>query len=233
MSKLSKQIAENTNGARGGIPRGKGYIKPAHRAVLARMTQGMRITPAMIASGYTPSSASQANKLQRSKSWQLLMEEQIPESLLAMRHNELLNKRILETKIIGRGKNQRIEIVDLGPDVQAVKAGLEMAYKIRGKFKDEVKASDKPTQVYNLFYQPNVQASIRTFEDSLKNAITHGGIATIIDAVPSDDDADATEPSADGGGGDAGDQALDAGGGDTDGHGGEGSRSVEGEQGAQ
>lgn len=211
MSKLKDHINERITGARGGIPKVRNdKIKPRHRAVLARMQAGMSMSASMIASGYTPTTAHQTDKLQATKSWQMLMDEHVPESLLTLRHNELLNARRTETKIVGRGKSQRVEVIDLGPDVTAVRAGLEMGYKLRGKFQEETRQSDKPTQVYNLFYQPNVQASIRAFETDLKQAITHGNVAEVIDRP-------APEPTADGGGDDADTSAPDAGGGDADG----------------
>lgn len=83
---------------------------------------------------YSPSTATKPDKINTLPEFMELLEEQLPDDHLAMRHRELLDKREQEVVVLGRGKKTRIERIDKGPDVQAVKAGLDMAYKIRGRY---------------------------------------------------------------------------------------------------
>lgn len=62
--------------------------------------------------------------------------------------------------------------IDDGPETAAVKAALEMAYKLRGSFAPE-KTAPPSGVVYNLFYQPVIQARVKAFEDALKDSIAH------------------------------------------------------------
>src|SRR3990167_6640133 len=57
--------------------------------------------------------------------------EALPDDLLAERHLELLNKREVIRLVGGRG------VVIDQPETNAVKAGLDMAYKIKGSYAAE------------------------------------------------------------------------------------------------
>lgn len=82
------------------------------------------ISQAMIDAGYSENTAHTPQKLTESKGWMELMEEHIPNRLLAEKHKALLNKSDEEGNI----------------DVQAVSKGLDMAYKIKGLYDaDETK----------------------------------------------------------------------------------------------
>ncbi len=163
MSKVSKKIDRETKRT--------GVIKPKHRAVLELMKKGETLSGALIAMSYSAKFVdAHAGDVTRTKSWQALMDEQLPEAHLALRHRELLDKRETTTRVVGHGKHRKVEVVDLGVDTSAVGRGLELAYKIRGKMKDTEPPIERPN-VYNLFYQQNVQAQVRSFEDSLKLSI--------------------------------------------------------------
>lgn len=165
-------------------------ILPAHRGILAHMTEGKTISEAMIAMSYSKSAANKPKVVTETRSWQALMDEHLPQDLVAERHAELLNKRETRVETYGRGKNRRHEVVDLGPDVSAVRGALDMAYKLRGSFKSE---APPPPQnvVYNLFYQPHIQARVRAFEDAIKDSIAHEIIATDTGASGTGDQPDA------------------------------------------
>lgn len=60
--------------------------------------------------------------------------EMLSDELLAERHLELLNKR--EVYRIGYGEDTEYEVSDQ-PDTQAVKAALDMAYKLKGSYAAE------------------------------------------------------------------------------------------------
>lgn len=72
---------------------------------------------ALRAAGYSEATVKNPHEVTRSKSWQELMDEFLPESLLAQKHNELLHS----------------------DNSQAVSKGLEMGYKLRGTFAPEKK----------------------------------------------------------------------------------------------
>lgn len=83
---------------------------------------GGNVSLAMRDAGYSPNTAKTPQKLTSSKAWEELMEEYLPDTLLAERHSALLNK-----------KTENGE-----PDTVAVKAALEMAYKLKGAFVDRM-----------------------------------------------------------------------------------------------
>jgi hypothetical protein len=79
---------------------------------------------------YSPATAKHPEKITKSKGWQELMKKFLPDTLLAKRHTELLNKR--ETYILKT--EDGIERIDLGPETQAVSKGLDMAYLLKGYY---------------------------------------------------------------------------------------------------
>ncbi len=73
-------------------------------------------------------------QLQRTDTWQALVNKYLPDSLLAKKHQELLNK---EKILYKENKKGDIEAVHTGEiDTQAVKAGLDLGYRIKGKNQD-------------------------------------------------------------------------------------------------
>jgi hypothetical protein len=151
-------------------------IRPHHRVLYAELQKPEHrgeMKSAMAAVGYPLTTQHKPKTVTETKSWRALLDENVSEDLLTMRHNELLNKREGKYVTYGRGKNRTTTFIDHGPDVTAVRAGLEMGYKLRGKFVSEPPPNPQPTNVYNLFYSPQVRASVTSFEDSLKHAIAH------------------------------------------------------------
>jgi hypothetical protein len=93
---------------------------------------GKSISRAMREAGYSPATAENPSKLTKTKSWKMLMDEYLPEDLVAETHRDLLKAE--DTVFIPRGK----EIIEKKrPDYQARKNGVEMAYKLRGSFATE------------------------------------------------------------------------------------------------
>lgn len=171
-------------------------IRPQHRMVyeeLQKPENKGQISKAMIAAGYADSTARVPSLITDSKSWAALMEEHLPESLLTLRHSELLNKRDTETVYEGRGKNRRAVLIDKGPNTAAVTRAIEMGYKLRGRLLVESPTAPPVQNVYNLFYKPEVRAQVVAFEDQLKHAIAH----EISTTAPANTDArDTGEPDA-------------------------------------
>ena len=148
-------------------------IRPRHRELLAELQKPEhkgQITKAMIALSFAPQVINSPKKVTETKSWLALMDESLPEDIVAERHRELLDKRDTMTYVTGRGKNRKVVSHDLGVNVPAVGKALELAYKLRGRMAGEAPPGGN-MNVYNLFFNPNVQAQVKTFEDNLKTAI--------------------------------------------------------------
>ena len=80
--------------------------------------RGASVSGAMREAGYPEVTARNPKNLTESKGFKELIEEYLPDSLLGQKHQELLMKT-----------DEKGEI-----DVQAVKSGLDMAYKIKGSY---------------------------------------------------------------------------------------------------
>jgi hypothetical protein len=144
-------------------------ILPKHRKVLEELQKPENkgyLSKAMIAASYSRRYAeTKSIALKGSRSFQALLDEHLPEDLVAVRHRELLNKRARRN--VYDNKGNIIEYgVDDGPDTSAVTKAIEMAYKLRGVYsKDD--APKQATVTYNLFYKPGVQKSMKAFENQL------------------------------------------------------------------
>jgi hypothetical protein len=71
--------------------------------------------------GYKDVTAKNPSNLTNSDGWKELMNEYLPDSLIAKKHKALLEKLDKQGEI----------------DVQAVSKGVEMGYKIKGRFENE------------------------------------------------------------------------------------------------
>lgn len=111
-------------------------------------TRGVSISAAMREAGYPDITAKNPKNLTESKGFKELMEEFLPDSLLGMKHQELLMKTDKEGEL----------------DVQAVKAGLDMAYKIKGSYAAEKK--DITSDGERIVFAPlNVIDRLKTNEE--------------------------------------------------------------------
>lgn len=93
------------------------------------------ISKAMRDAGYSKKSAKNPKNLTESKSWNQLMDKYLPDKLLAEKHKELL---VIPKKVRHFVKGDlESEYEEL--DSNAMKAGLDMAYKLKGKYSPEKK----------------------------------------------------------------------------------------------
>lgn len=154
-------------------------ILPAHRVIFDNYReQGFRnLGQAIRRTGvYSEGVARRVHILTKSKSWKMLMQEFMPEHHLALRHSELLDKRDTQTVVDSKyGPDGKLvgtvtTVLDMGPETAAVTKGLEMAYKLRGSFK-EPDAPKATTVMYNLFYKPEVREQMRVFEEGIKKTL--------------------------------------------------------------
>ncbi len=98
--------------------------------VFKAVVKGSTISGAMVKAGYSKTTAHRTNKVTRTKGWQELLKQHLPDSALAKRHRELLNKQETRTNADG-------DVIDLGLDTQAVSKALDMAYKLKGAYAPE------------------------------------------------------------------------------------------------
>lgn len=124
--------------------------KRVFERVSQKVVKGMPVAISKEMRGiYKNSVANRPNKLTRSKGWQELLNEHLPDSLLAKRHRELLNKR--EISLIEKNNETGEKIYEKldEPDTQAVSKGLDMAYKLKGRYPKENGEGDK-TLIINI-----------------------------------------------------------------------------------
>ena len=121
-------------------------------------------------------------KMMATRTWQQIMQEVLPEDMLAAKHQELLLAR--RTAIVkkrtysedGKVEFEEETVVDLGPDIAAVGKGLELAYRIKGMYNRTPNGEDgggRPpnSTIYNLFYKPEIKNSVKQLEDALKKQL--------------------------------------------------------------
>lgn len=106
------------------------------KAFKKAVENGGNVSRAMIESDYSPATAKTPQKLTTSKGWQELLDKHLPDKLLAEKHRELLNKKEVVTKNnVTTGEVDTIETGEI--DVTAVTKGLDMAYKLKGRYANE------------------------------------------------------------------------------------------------
>ena len=97
---------------------------------------GGNVSKTMVEVGYSENTAKTPQKLTESKGWAELMEEYLPDRLLGEKHRELLNKK--EVRLKNNVSEGTVETIETGEiDAQAVSKGLEMAYKLKGRYAPE------------------------------------------------------------------------------------------------
>lgn len=104
---------------------------PRQKAAVKKFVEkrGKSLSKAMREVGYSKNTAKNPQNLTKSKSWDELMEEFLPQSLVAKTHSDLLTAE--ETVFIPhKGKI----LAKKRPDYTARKNGADMAYKLRGQY---------------------------------------------------------------------------------------------------
>jgi len=105
------------------------------RKVAKLVEKGGSMKDIMLAAGYSPNTAKTPTKLTKTKGWQKLLEEKLPDEELLEKHRALLNKQ----EYIAIGKAGEREVIPTGElDPGAVGKGLDMAYKLKGRYSENV-----------------------------------------------------------------------------------------------
>ena len=124
------------------------------KAFKEAVENGGNVSRAMIDVGYSPATAHTPQKLTDTKGWKELMEEYIPDDLLARKHLELLNKREVIRWFNHATGEMEMEVTDQ-PDGQAVPKALDMAYKLKGSY-----AAEKKVTLHGQLPKPILDVSI-------------------------------------------------------------------------
>lgn len=90
----------------------------------------------MLEAGYSKSYSITPGQVKKTKNWQTTMDKYLPEDLIARRHKQLLNKKetLIEEDVHGNKKIVRSKEIH----VQSVAKGVEMGYRLRGRYQDKV-----------------------------------------------------------------------------------------------
>ena len=103
-----------------------------HRKALRNIGNSRTEAEALVKANYSPSYA-RSGQIKKTKGWQVLLDKSLPDSKLMKRHQELLDKRDTQVIVVGEEKVK----IDLGPETNAVKSGLDMAYKLKNRYPNE------------------------------------------------------------------------------------------------
>ncbi len=88
----------------------------------------------LVKAGYSEKTAEAPTKVTESVGFKQLFDQYLPDKDLAAKHKELLNKQ----EIIMKNQGGETVCIPTGQlDTQAVKAALDMAYKIKGNYKED------------------------------------------------------------------------------------------------
>ena len=123
--------------------------------VKEQLRTGMKVNVSAATKGiYSQKNTAVASNITKLPEFQILLEEHLPDDHIQMRHRELLDKRDTEVVKLGFGKKAKWELIDKGPETNAVKAALDMAYKIKNKY---------PNPATNVAVQVNLGESKKDY----------------------------------------------------------------------
>lgn len=137
-------------------------VKPTQKqakAIQNVVDNGGNVSKAMLDAGYSPATAKTPQKLTNSKAWEVLMEKNLPDKVLAKVHKQLLKSTNIEHMVFPLNISDE-EIKELLQSVNCVvkkfqhsetqthvwfwasndksrKEALDMAYKLKGHYKDK------------------------------------------------------------------------------------------------
>lgn len=106
-------------------------IKKVFKKVIEN--HGFGIGKAMIEEGYSPNTAKKPQNVTESKSWEMLLDEYIPEDLVLKTHKEAFEaNRTVSARSMKTADETTDDFIDV-PDWQTRTKAVELGYKVRGK----------------------------------------------------------------------------------------------------
>lgn len=125
---------------------------PKQKDAFREVTENHRsVSSAMREVGYKDWTATKPSNLTNSKGWKELMDQHFPDSLLAKKHKQLLQKE--EKIVVGIGKGFSA-IQETGQPHSDVAKALDMAYKLKGSYPKDGEGGNK-TLVINIVGEVN------------------------------------------------------------------------------
>ena len=115
-------------------------VKQRHKKVLKNLEKSRTEQEALEKAGYSPSYA-KSGQIKSTKSWQELLEKNLPDKLLAKVHREGLSASKKQFK--NNNETGEIEEVATEPDFPTRHKYLDTAYKIKGKLSDKPEVNIK------------------------------------------------------------------------------------------
>jgi hypothetical protein len=126
----------------------------------------------MAKSGYGEVIQNQPKQVKQSKGFQEVLEEMLPDSKLYKRHNQLLDKKEYHNKVDKNGLVRKVKTDEI--DSVAVSKGLDMAYKLKGRYIEQRvitgEVKHEITQDTQNFAE--IQAIRLKYEEELKKLLT-------------------------------------------------------------
>jgi len=125
------------------------------------------VSKAMVEAGYSTETAKNPQQITRSKGWEELMEEYLPDELLQKVHREGLEAtKIISANITyGDADEKTNDFIDV-PDYPTRKQYLELGYKVKNKIKDKVEVSgDKDNPLAFTIVEDTHLKDINEIED--------------------------------------------------------------------
>lgn len=129
------------------------------KAMKALVENGGSVRDAMRKAGYSEAMIKTPSKLTKSKNWQDLLEEALPNDFVMDQHKKLFNqkqvsyftfpKHMEDQEIRGHVEASGLEVITIRtskeakmafyamPDTQAIKSALDMAHKLKGNYSAE------------------------------------------------------------------------------------------------
>jgi len=131
--------------------------KPRIKEVFEKtLKNGGNVSKAMRAKKYRPATINNPSNVTGTKSWEMLLDEYIPETLIAETHKEAFgaNKPIGALVLIKNDKNGNAEqilkdnegVIEV-PDWQIRMKATELGYKVRGKLTDKTDITSKGEKI--------------------------------------------------------------------------------------
>jgi len=93
--------------------------------------------------GYSNNTADNPKRVTESKSWEILLDEYIPESLVLETHKEAFKaNKVISARTMGNANENTDDFIDV-PDWQTRTKAVELGYRVRGKFQDKSEVTIK------------------------------------------------------------------------------------------
>ena len=136
-------------------------VKPRIKKVFEKSLEnlGKPLGQIMREEGYSDNTADNPKNVTESKSWEILLDKYIPESLVLETHKEAFDANRTISVVSGKqASGGTTDFVDV-PDWQTRMKATELGYKVRGKLTEKIDhttlGKELPTPLLNAIYNHN------------------------------------------------------------------------------